>query len=159
MRPVPAKKRQSNKEWQGRTAQACTGSHTFLIDGSWLLQGGGEKKIAPTATKKVSFFVAVGAIFFFTAPFSCPPSDFSDRPPISISMTTGRKWLTWNWSIAVQGHTVVCGPRSYNGPPIMKWKTSDVHVWSFFFFFFFWERKEVRWRRERKKKRWGKIRW
>ena len=30
---------------------------------------------------------------------SCPPSDFSDRPPISISMTTGRKWLTWNRSI------------------------------------------------------------
>ena len=30
---------------------------------------------------------------------SCPPSDFSDRPPVSISMTTGRKWLTWNRSI------------------------------------------------------------
>ena len=35
-----------------------------------------------------------------TAADSCPPSDFSDRPPISISMTTGRKWLTWNRSIA-----------------------------------------------------------
>ena len=34
-----------------------------------------------------------------TAADSCPPSDFSDRPPISISMTTGRKWLTWNRSI------------------------------------------------------------
>ena len=34
-----------------------------------------------------------------TAAGSCPPSDFSDRPPISISMTTGRKWLTWNRSI------------------------------------------------------------
>ena len=27
------------------------------------------------------------------------------------------------------------GPRSYNGPRIMKWKTSGVHVWSFFFSF------------------------
>ena len=34
-----------------------------------------------------------------TAADSCPPSHFSDRPPISISMTTGRKWLTWNRSI------------------------------------------------------------
>ena len=34
-----------------------------------------------------------------TAADSGPPSDFSDRPPISISMTTGRKWLTWNRSI------------------------------------------------------------
>ena len=33
-----------------------------------------------------------------TAADSCPPSDFSDRPPISISMTTARKWLTWNRS-------------------------------------------------------------
>ena len=31
------KKRQSNREWQGKTARACIGSHTFLIDGSWLL--------------------------------------------------------------------------------------------------------------------------
>ena len=35
------KKRQSNYkingEWQGKTARACIGSHTFLIDGSWLL--------------------------------------------------------------------------------------------------------------------------
>ena len=36
-----------------------------------------------------------------TAAGSCPPSDFkfSDRPPISIYMTTDRKWLTWNRSI------------------------------------------------------------
>ena len=34
-----------------------------------------------------------------TAADSCPPSGFSDRSPISISMTTGRKWLTWNRSI------------------------------------------------------------
>ena len=30
-------KRQSNGEWQGKTARACIASHTFLIDGSWLL--------------------------------------------------------------------------------------------------------------------------
>ena len=36
MRQVLAKK-QSNREWQGKTARACLGSHTFLIDGSWLL--------------------------------------------------------------------------------------------------------------------------
>ena len=40
--------------------------------------------------------------YWLTAADSCPPSDFSDRPPISISMTTGRKWLTWNRSIAGQ---------------------------------------------------------
>ena len=34
-----------------------------------------------------------------TAADSCPPCDFSNRPPNSISMTTGRKWLTWNRSI------------------------------------------------------------
>ena len=39
-----------------------------------------------------------------TAADSCPPSDFSDRPPISISMTTGRKWLTWNRSILDWSH-------------------------------------------------------
>ena len=32
-----SKKRQSNKEWQAKTARACIGIHTFLIDGSWLL--------------------------------------------------------------------------------------------------------------------------
>ena len=37
MRQVPAKKRQSNREWQGKTARACIGSHTLLINGSWLL--------------------------------------------------------------------------------------------------------------------------
>ena len=31
------KRRQSNREWQDKTARACIGSHTFLIDGSWLL--------------------------------------------------------------------------------------------------------------------------
>ena len=31
------KKRQSNLEWQSKTARPCIGSHTFLIDGSWLL--------------------------------------------------------------------------------------------------------------------------
>ena len=30
-------KRQSNKEWQGKTARACIRSDTILIDGSWLL--------------------------------------------------------------------------------------------------------------------------
>ena len=42
---------------------------------------------------------------------SCPPSDFSDRPPISISMTTGRKWLTWNRSISS------CSPVPSTGKP------------------------------------------
>ena len=31
------KKRQSNREWQGKTARSCIGSHSFLINGSWLL--------------------------------------------------------------------------------------------------------------------------
>ena len=41
MRQVPAKKKKGsriiNGEWQGKTVRACIGSHTFLIDGSWLL--------------------------------------------------------------------------------------------------------------------------
>ena len=37
MRQVPTKKRQSKWEWQDKTARACIGSHTLLIDGSWLL--------------------------------------------------------------------------------------------------------------------------
>ena len=37
MRQVPAKKRQLNRESKGKTARACIGSHTFLIDGSSLL--------------------------------------------------------------------------------------------------------------------------
>ena len=43
------------------------------------VQGGGEKKIAPTATKKDSFFVAVGAIFFSPPPLCtealCTPAE------------------------------------------------------------------------------------
>ena len=31
------KKKESNLEWQSKTARPCIGSHTFLIDGSWLL--------------------------------------------------------------------------------------------------------------------------
>ena len=43
-----------------------------------------------------------------TAADSCPPSGFSDRPPISISMTTGRKWLTWNINRSIGNHIYVC---------------------------------------------------
>ena len=52
-----------------------------------------------------------------TAADSCPPSDFSDRPPISISMTTGRKWLTWNRSI---GRMTAIGYRPATGCNIYK---------------------------------------
>ena len=45
--------------------------------------------------------------------------------------------LFYHTVVHYNGPVPYSGPRSYNGPLIMKWYTSDVHVWSFFFFFFF----------------------
>ena len=51
------------------SAQAPSSLSLHALRSSSARQGGGEKKIAPTATK-ISFFVAVGAIFFSPLPCS-----------------------------------------------------------------------------------------
>ena len=57
--------------------------------------------------------------------------------------------LFYHTVVHYNGPVPYSGSRSYNGPRIMKRKTSDVHVWSFFSFLL---RKVVRWSRERKRK-------